>query len=46
MLQGYTMAIVPYPKNCLPVVENGLLFAQCVHSARTAHGTPLGNPSS
>ena len=24
----------------LPVVENGQLFAQRVHSARTAHGTP------
>ena len=43
MLQGYTMAIVPailHPKNCLPVVENGLLFAQRVHSARYA---PQGN---
>ena len=24
----------------LPVVENGQLFAQRAHSARTAHGTP------
>ena len=44
MLQGHTTAIVPCgnptPKNCLPVVENGLLFAERAHIARTAHGTP------
>ena len=26
----------------LPVVENSQLFAQCAHSACTAHGTPPG----
>ena len=29
----------------LPVVENGQLFAQRVHSARTAHGTPPQAPA-
>ena len=29
----------------LPVVENSQLFAQRVHSARTAHGTPPLSPT-
>ena len=40
MLQVYTMATVPCgnptPKKLPTGVENGLLFAQCAHSARYA----------
>ena len=37
-----TLAAILHPKNCLPVVENGLLFAQRAHSARYA---PIGSES-